>query len=105
VLIAGVPIDSGRTADREEDTVPDPTPTQRAVLVELCRPFVLQPGALTAPPTNAVIALALDLKAERVRKVLSEMYERYDLVGTDGPRMGLVRLAREHGLVDETDYR
>src|SRR5689334_13143626 len=33
VLIAGVPVDGGRTADRDEDPLPAPTAKQRPVLV------------------------------------------------------------------------
>ena len=42
VLIGGVPLDEGSTNDRAD--IPEPTPRQRDVLVELCRPFFEPPG-------------------------------------------------------------
>jgi hypothetical protein len=106
VLIGGVPVDDGKTADRD-DEVPAPTVRQRQVLVELCRPFFETPKAANAPPSNKQIALDVDppMTAERVRNHLSDLYERYDLHDTGSRvRVALVNFAIEHDLVDATDY-
>jgi hypothetical protein len=104
ILIGGVPLDEGRTSDR--DTLPEPTARQRDVLVELCRPFFEAPDALAAIPTNAEIAGRLErpIGSERVSDLLSQMYRRYGLQGTkEQNRMRLAELARRH-LIDPGDY-
>jgi hypothetical protein len=104
LLIGGVPLDEGRTSDR--DTLPEPTVRQRDVLRELCRPFFEAPGTLPAIPSNAEIAARMKpaIGAERVSDLLSDLYRRYDLSGTKGQnRMQLVALAKEH-LLDAGDY-
>jgi hypothetical protein len=106
LLIGGVPVDDGMTADRDE-TVIAPTVRQRQVLVELCRPFFERPGLIKAPPTNAEIALRIDppMTEEGVRNHLSDMYKRYKIVGSSGQnRLTLVSLALENDLVDASDY-
>jgi hypothetical protein len=107
LLIGGVPVDDGMTADRDE-TVIAPTVRQRQVLVELCRPFFNQPGLIKAPPTNAEIAQRIDppMTEEGVRNHLSDMYKRYKIVGSSGQnRLTLVSVALENDLVDASDYR
>lgn len=104
ILIGGVPLDEGRTSDR--DTVPEPTVRQRQVLVELCRPFFTAPGTVVATPSNAQIAARLEpaIGPERVSDLLSELYRRYELRGTkEQNRMQLVALAQQH-LIDAGDY-
>lgn len=104
ILVGGVPLDEGRTSDR--DLLPEPTVRQREVLVELCRPFFAEPGAVMATPSNAEIAALLKppIGADRVSDLLSEMYRRYDLVGTkEQNRMKLVALAKRY-LLDAGDY-
>jgi hypothetical protein len=104
ILIGGVPLDEGSTADR--DALPEPTVRQRQVLVELCRPFFAAPGAIVATPSNAQIAARLKppISSERVSDLLSELYRRYELQGTkEQNRMQLVELARQH-LLDAGDY-
>lgn len=103
LLIGGVPLDDGRTSDRDE--LPQPTVRQRQVLVELCRPWFDAPGAL-ATPSNAEIAARLKpaISAERVSDLLSELYRRYDLSGTkEQNRMRLVAFAKQH-VLDAGDY-
>ena len=104
VLVGGVPLDEGRTSDR--DTLPEPTVRQRDVLVELCRPFFAAPGTPVATPSNAEIAARLKpvISPDRVSDLLSELYRRYDLRGTkEQNRMELVGLATRH-LLDAGDY-
>jgi len=105
VLIGGVPLDEGRTTDR--DAPPEPTVRQRQVLVELCRPFFeAAPGTFPAIPTNAEIAVRLQppIGAERVSDLISELYRRYELQGTrEQNRRQLVEFARRH-LLDPGDY-
>jgi hypothetical protein len=105
VLIGGVPLDEGSTNDRAD--IPEPSPRQRDVLVELCRPFFESPDRLMAPPSNAEIASRLKppISHERVSDLLSELYQRYDLFGTkEQRRLLLVDFARRHRLVDPGDY-
>jgi len=104
VLIAGVPVDDGMTADRDDDPVDPPTIRQRKVLVELCRPFFNSGERVIAPPTNAQIALAVDMNEERVRNHLRDLYRRYEITGAAAPRVDLVEFARTHALVDATDF-
>ena len=104
ILIGGVPLDEGRTSDRDE--WPQPTVRQRDVLVELCRPFLAHPGAPVAPPSNGEIATRLEppIGSDRVSDLLSELYRRYDLTGTkEQNRVQLVALAMRH-FVDAGDY-
>lgn len=104
LLIGGVPLDDGRTSDR--DDLPQPTPRQREVLVELCRPLFESAGAF-ATPSNAEIAARLQppITPDRVSDLLSELYRRYELSGTkEQNRMQLAGLAKER-LLDASDYR
>lgn len=104
VLIGGVPLDEGRTSDRDE--LPQPTVRQRDVLVELCRPFFTTPGPAVVTPSNAEIAAAMKppISTERVSDLLSELYRRYELHGTkEQNRARLVALATQH-LIDASDY-
>ena len=104
ILIGGVPLDEGRTTDRDE--LPQPTVRQRDVLVELCRPFFAAPGAVVATPSNAEIAARLEppISPDRVSDLLSELYRRYDLTGTkEQNRLQLAGLAKQH-LIDAADY-
>jgi len=104
LLIGGVPLDDGRTSDR--DDLPQPTPRQREVLVELCRPLFESPGVLVPPATNAQIAVRLKppIGADRVSDLMSEMYRRYDLRGTrEQNRLQLAGLAKQR-LLDAGDY-
>ena len=79
VLIGGVPLDEGSTNDRAD--IPDPTPRQRDVLIELCRPFFETPDGPAAPASNAEIASRLTppIGHEQVSDLLSQMYRRYEL--------------------------
>lgn len=102
ILIGGVPLDEGSTADR--DAPPEPTVRQRQVLVELCRPLFADDTA--APASNAQIAAALNppIGAERVSDLMSEMYRRYGFDGTPQQnRTRLVNFALRH-LLDRGDY-
>ncbi|MBE2318338.1 FHA domain-containing protein [Solirubrobacter sp. CPCC 204708] len=104
LLVGGVPLDEGRTSDRDE--LPQPTARQREVLVELCRPFFAAPGELVATPSNAQIAARLQppIGPERVSDLLSDLYRLYDLRGTkEQNRLQLVALAQRH-LLDAGDY-
>lgn len=105
ILIGGVPLDEGRTSDRDE--LPQPTARQREVLVELCRPLFDAPGTLVATASNAEIARRLTptIGSDRVSDLLSELYRRYDLRGTkEQNRMQLAGLAKQF-LLDAGDYR
>lgn len=106
LLVGGVPVDDGITADRE-DPVTRPTVRQRQVLVELCRPFFAAPDEIVSPPTNAYIARQLDpvISEDQVSTHMTDMYKRYGIHGTSTQnRLQLVNLARKHDLVDASDY-
>lgn len=105
ILVGGVPLDEGSTHDRAD--FPDPTPRQREVLVELCRPFFESPDGLAAPASNAEIASRLTppIGQERVSDLVSDMYRLFELGGTTAQRrVLLVDFARRHRLVDRGDY-
>ena len=106
MLIGGVPLDEGSTNDRAD--IPEPTPRQRDVLVELCRAYFESPDGPAAPASNAEIASRLTppIRQERVSDLISEMYERYRLDGTKAQRRVLLAdFARRYRLVDAGDYQ
>lgn len=103
--IGGVPVDRGATQERGVD-LPGPTPRERDVLVELCRPQFAA-GRPVGTPSNAKIGLLVTppIGAERVSDLLSQMYLKYDLTGTkEHNRLKLVEFALEHRLVGPDDY-
>ncbi len=104
--IGGIPVDRGATGDRHYD-LPVPTARERDVLVELCRPQFGGVGAPMATPSNSQIGSELKppIGAERVSDLLSQLYVKYDLVGTkEQNRFRLVELALEHRLVRPEDF-
>ena len=104
--VGAVPHDPAVTADPPED-IPQPTPRQREVLVELCRPQFVAPDRPVPPPTNSQIAQRLRprIGEERVSDIMSDLYNRYDLKGTPGQnRLSLVELALRQRLVGPEHY-
>jgi hypothetical protein len=75
------------------------SPSQRRVLVALCRPC-LNGGGVVAPATNEQIAAELYLSVEAVKAHLREMYRRFGIehLPQNQKRRRLVELAIEQGL-------
>ena len=106
IRVGGVPVDHGVTSSRDDEP-PKPTPREREVLVELCRPQFESPGRRVATPSNAEIGARLNpvIKGARVSDMMSAMYSRYGLEGTNVQnRLELVELALHHRLVGPADY-
>lgn len=104
--VGGVPVDTGATGSREPG-VAEPTPRERQVLVELCRPHFAAGRRRGPTPSNSQIAAALipPITPERVSDLLSQMYKKYALEGTkEQNRAELVELALEVGLVGNEHY-
>jgi hypothetical protein len=104
--VGAVPVDRGVTGSRGDD-LPAPTPRERDVLVELCRPRFETPGRHVATPSNAEIGAWMRpaIKAARVSDMMSAMYVKYELSGTNVQnRLELVELALRHRLVGPADY-
>jgi DNA-binding CsgD family transcriptional regulator len=94
-------------AETRSEGIPEPTPRQRALLVELCRPQFRTPGRMVPPPSNAQIGVLLKptIGPERVSDILSALYEKYDLRGTSVQnRLSLVLLAIRERIVVAEDY-
>ncbi len=106
IYVGGVPEDLGVTSSRD-DELPQPTPRERDVLVELCRPQFETSGRRVASPSNAEIGARLSpvITSARVSDLMSAMYLKYDLNGTNVQnRLELVELALRHRLVGPADY-
>lgn len=104
--VGAVPIDRGATSDRDLD-LPKPTQREHDVLVELCRPHFDVASGSAVTPSNAEIGVRVHppIGAERVSDLVSQMYAKYELVGTkEQNRVRLVDLALEHRLVRAEDY-
>jgi hypothetical protein len=102
--IGGVPVDTGST-DELEQVLPPPTPRERDVLVELCRPRYVRQGATS--PSNAQIGARLvpAVGASWVSDILSRLYVKYGLSGTkEQNRIALANLAIANRLVRPDDF-
>ena len=106
IRIGGVPHDPGITAEPPDD-LPQPTPREHDVLVELCRPQFDSPDRAVPPPTNARIAAGLTprIGEARVSDIVSALYQKYELRGTPAQnRLELVELALRRRLVGPEHY-
>jgi pSer/pThr/pTyr-binding forkhead associated (FHA) protein len=81
----------------------DVTPTQRKVLVALCRP--LRDSAHATPATNRGIADELFLSVDAVKTHLRTLYERFGIedLPQNEKRARLAALALEHAVVVQHD--
>lgn len=79
-----------------------PSPAQRRVLVELCRP--LRDG-LAAPASTDEIASALNIAESSVKTHLKNLYALYGMgsVGGGRKRVELARLVLDEGIVRRGD--
>ena len=94
--------DLRRTTPALDRVVPNPTDSQRKVLVELCRP-ALERGAGAA--SNREIAEALFVSVETVKTHMRALFEAFEVgdVPQYHKRTELVRTALETGLVSPHD--
>jgi pSer/pThr/pTyr-binding forkhead associated (FHA) protein len=94
--------DLRRTTPAIDRVVPNPTDSQRKVLVELCRP-ALERGAGAA--SNREIAAALFVSVETVKTHMRALFDAFDVgdVPQYHKRTELVRRALETGLVSNHD--
>lgn len=82
-----------------------PTPTQRKVLVELARPFMVRSAEFGVAPTNAAIAAMLGYQVSTIRDAISDLYRQAGLTrGASEQRAALVRLAIREGSVLPEDF-
>jgi pSer/pThr/pTyr-binding forkhead associated (FHA) protein len=102
VFHAAVGDDLRRTTPALGRVAPNPTDSQRKVLVELCRP-ALERGAGAA--SNREIAAALFVSVETVKTHMRALFEAFEVgdVPQYHKRTELVRLALETGLVSAHD--
>jgi DNA-binding CsgD family transcriptional regulator len=93
----GGTVSATRTASRAAE-VPDLTPSQRRVLVALCRPMTTH----GVPASNREIADELVVAVDTVKSTLSRLFERFG-IGSDVPqnrkRALLARRALQAGIV------
>jgi pSer/pThr/pTyr-binding forkhead associated (FHA) protein len=94
--------DLRRTTPAIDRVVPNPTDSQRKVLLELCRP-ALERGAGAA--SNREIAAALFVSVETVKTHMRALFDAFEVgdVPQYHKRTELVRLALETGLVSVHD--
>jgi hypothetical protein len=107
IRVGGVRVDPGATHERDDHQLPKPTPRERDVLVELCRPRFAAGAGSVAAPSNAQIAANIvpRIGPDRVSDLLSQMYKKYDLHDTkEQNRVSLIDLALKHRFVGAADY-
>jgi hypothetical protein len=82
-----------------------PNATQRKVLVELARPFMVRGAEVPVTPTNAAIAQTLGYQVATIRDAISDLYGQAKLArGSSEQRSELVRLAIGEGAVGPEDF-
>jgi hypothetical protein len=82
-----------------------PNSTQRKVLVELARPFMVGSAQIPVTPTNAAVAEALGYQPATIRDAISDLYRQAKLErGSSEQRSELVRLAIAEGTVGPEDF-
>ena len=82
-----------------------PNATQRKVLVELARPFMMRTADIAVPPTNTAIAATLGYQVTTIRDAVSDLYSQAGLArGMSDQRAELVRLAIREGAVCQDDF-
>jgi len=92
-------------ADEPEQRRLHPNATQRKVLVELARPFMVRSAEVPVPPTNGAIAEILGYQVTTIRDAISNLYSQAKLArGTSAQRSELVRLAIREGTIGPEDF-
>jgi pSer/pThr/pTyr-binding forkhead associated (FHA) protein len=102
VFHAAASDDARRTTPALDRVVPNPTESQRKVLVELCRPALERGGGAAS---NREIAEALFVSVETVKTHMRALFDGFDVgaVPQYHKRTELVRRALESGLVTVHD--
>jgi len=95
---------TGATRPAEESDRPELSPTQRRVLVALCRPY-RDGGAYARPATNRLIAADVFLSVDAVKGHLRALFARFGLeaLPQNEKRLRLVERALESGAVSRHD--
>ena len=106
--------DAPVSAERPDTTVPDEVAdmpefvgTDKAIAVELCRPFIFpaENGALPAVPTNVDIGEALCLTNHAIAHRLTAIFKRCGIdLGKDENRRELTRRLIASGVITRRDY-
>jgi pSer/pThr/pTyr-binding forkhead associated (FHA) protein len=80
------------------------SPSQRRVLVALCRPFK-DGGAFATPPTNQAIAAELHLSVDAVKTHMRALFEKLELedLPQNRKRVALIERALQSGVVTPRD--
>jgi pSer/pThr/pTyr-binding forkhead associated (FHA) protein len=101
---AGGDDDLRRTTPALDRVAPNPTDSQRKVLLELCRPALERGGGAAA---NREIAEALFVSVETVKTHMRALFDAFDVgdVPQYHKRTELVRRALETGLVSNHDLK
>jgi len=100
----GAPQSSETSLAGEEPESASLTPTQRKVLVALCRPFG-DGGAYATPATNKQIAAELFLSVDAVKKQLRALFGKFGVedIAQNRKRAALVERAFQTGAVTKRD--
>jgi hypothetical protein len=89
----------------EAERAPELTPTEKKVVLELCRPL-LSEDDFPQPATLDEIAGRLNVSSDTVKSHLQHMYLKFDLVEpTRNRRLLLARAAIRRGAVSRADLR
>jgi pSer/pThr/pTyr-binding forkhead associated (FHA) protein len=104
VFHAGGDDDLRRTTPALDRVAPNPTDSQRKVLVELCRPALERGGGAAS---NREIAAALYVSVETVKTHMRALFDAFHLQASAPyrKRFELVRLAIDAGLVSPPERR
>jgi hypothetical protein len=95
--------DAGMTVKERPVLAAPLTSQQHAVLVELCRPVLIDGGGYGAPATNADIAAALVLSTEAIKTHMRGLFERFGIgdLPQNQKRAKLVETALRAGVVTD----
>jgi FHA domain/Bacterial regulatory proteins, luxR family len=98
--------DTGTLAGTSEVTVARISPSQRKVLVALCRPFTTGSGP-SIPATNRQIAQELFLSDEAVKSHMRALFHRFGIedLPQNAKRVRLAQLALRYGAVVPRDLQ
>ena len=93
------------TVQADDSILVSVTPAQRRVLLELCRPFVIDP-VYAFPPTNAEIAAALVVSERAVKSQMRTLFRRFGIetLPQNEKRARLAEMAVASAIVTVNDY-
>ncbi|MEU6586371.1 FHA domain-containing protein [Nocardia sp. NPDC046763] len=101
----GVGGDRTRAARSDLPTPSSLTPSQRSVLIALCRPRVAGADGFALPATNQQIADELFFSVDTVKVHLRTLFNKFGIedLPQNQKRARLANLALKHGIVSERD--